>query len=98
MARPRVVSATRLRPSHRKLEYRRQTQMAFLNKNTALAVAALVACGSAAATEDYDLRYAPGYGGADMSAPFEGGWVFQAHGYYYSGNLRSAQTVNTDLT
>ena len=35
--------------------------MAFLNKNTALAVAALVACGSAAATEDYDLRYAPGY-------------------------------------
>jgi hypothetical protein len=72
--------------------------MAFLNKNTALAVAALVACGSAAATEDYDLRYAPGYGGADMSAPFEGGWVFQAHGYYYSGNLRSAQTVNTDLT
>ena len=72
--------------------------MAFLNKNTALAVAALVACGSAAATEDYDLRYAPGYGGADMSAPFEGDWVFQAHGYYYSGNLRSTQTVSTDLT
>ena len=63
--------------------------MAFLNKNTALAVAALVACGSAAATEDYDLRYAPGYGAADMSAPFEGGWVFQAHAYAYSGNIRS---------
>ena len=72
--------------------------MAILNKNTALAIAALVACGSAAATEDYDLRYAPGYGGADMSAPFEGGWVFQSHAYYYSGNIRSTQTVATDLT
>ena len=63
--------------------------MAFLNKNTTLALAALIACGSAAATEDYDLRYAPGYGAADMSAPFEGGWVFQAHGYFYSGNIRN---------
>jgi hypothetical protein len=72
--------------------------MAFLNKNTALAVAALVACGSAAATEDYDLRYAPGYGAADMSAPFEGGWVFQAHAYFYSGNVRGVQQVATDLT
>ncbi len=72
--------------------------MAFMNKNTALAVAALVACGSAAATEDYDLRYAPGYGAADMSAPFEGGWVFQAHAYFYSGNVRGTQTVATDLT
>ena len=62
--------------------------MAFLNKNTVLALAALVACGGAAATEDYDLRYAPGYGAADMSAPFEGGWVFQAHAYAYSGNIR----------
>jgi hypothetical protein len=72
--------------------------MAILNKNTALAIAALVACGSAAATEDYDLRYAPGYGAADMSAPFEGGWVFQAHAYVYSGNIRGSQTVATDLT
>ena len=72
--------------------------MAFLNKNTALAIAALVACGSAAATEDYDLRYAPGYGGADMSAPFEGGWVFQAHAYAYSGNVRGTSVVATDLS
>ena len=72
--------------------------MAFVNKNIALAVAALAACGSAAATEDYDLRYAPGYGAADMSAPFEGGWVFQAHAYFYSGNVRGTQTVATDLT
>ena len=66
--------------------------MAFMNKNIALAVAALAACGSAAATEDYDLRYAPGYGAADMSAPFEGGWVFQAHAYAYSGNIRGTTT------
>jgi hypothetical protein len=72
--------------------------MAFLNKNIALATAALVACGTAAASEDYDLRYAPGYGGADMSAPFEGGWVFQAHAYVYSGNVRGTQAVDTDLS
>jgi hypothetical protein len=72
--------------------------MAFLNKNTALAVAAVVACGTAAATEDYDLRYAPGYGAADMSAPFEGGWVFQAHAYAYSGNIRGTSVQQTDLT
>jgi len=72
--------------------------MAFLNKNTALAVAALVVCGSAAATEDYDLRYAPGYGGADMSAPFEGGWVFQAHAYAYSGNIRGSTSTTLPFT
>jgi hypothetical protein len=69
--------------------------MAFLNKNTVLALAALVACGTAAATEDYDLRYAPGYGAADMSAPFEGGWVFQAHAYAYSGNVRGTTVAPT---
>ena len=67
-------------------------------KKIALALAALAACGTAAATEDYDLRYAPGYGGADMSAPFEGGWVFQAHAYFYSGNVRGTETVPVDLT
>jgi len=72
--------------------------MAFINKNTALALAALVACGTAAATEDYDLRYAPGIGGADMSAPFEGGWVFQAPVYNYSGNVRNTSVVATDLS
>src|SRR4051812_22477702 len=72
--------------------------MAIVNKNIALAIAALVACGSAAATEDTDLRYAPGYGGADMSAPFEGGWVFQAHAYAYSGNVRGTSVIPTDLS
>jgi hypothetical protein len=56
-----------------------------------------IACGTAAATEDYDLRYAPGVGGADMSAPFEGGWVFQAPVYVYSGNVRSSSQVTTPL-
>ncbi len=72
--------------------------MAFLNKNIALATAAALACGAAAASEDYDLRYAPGYGGADMSAPFEGGWVFQAHTYVYSGNVRGTQVVPSDVS
>ena len=72
--------------------------MAFITKNTALAIAALAVCGTAAATEDYDLRYAPGYGGAAMSAPFEGGWVFPLHNYWYSGNIRGSTTANTDLT
>jgi hypothetical protein len=72
--------------------------MAFIDKKVALAIAAAAACGTAAATEAYDLRYAPGYGAADMSAPFEGGWVFQAHAYAYSGNVRGTQTVSTDLT
>ncbi len=72
--------------------------MAFLNKNIALAIATLAACGTAAASEDYDLRYAPGYGAADMSAPFEGGWVFQAHAYAYSGNVRGTQTIAGDLS
>ncbi len=73
--------------------------MAFLNKNIALATAALVACGTAAATEDYDLRYAPGIGGADMSAPFEGGWVFQIPAYVYSGNIRTTtNTMPTDIS
>jgi hypothetical protein len=72
--------------------------MATFNKCTAIAVAALAACGTAAASEDYDLRYAPGVGGADLSAPFEAGWVFQAPAYAYSGNIRSTSTVATDLT
>jgi hypothetical protein len=72
--------------------------MAFLNKNTALAIAALVACGSAAARKTTTCATRRAYGAADMSAPFEGGWVFQAHAYVYSGNVRGTQTVPTDLT
>jgi hypothetical protein len=65
---------------------------------TSLAAAVALACGAAHASEDYDLRYAPGIGGADMSAPFEAGWVFQAPAYVYSGHVDSSSQVSTDLT
>jgi hypothetical protein len=72
--------------------------MGLIKKNIALAATLAIACGSAAASEDYDLRYAPGIGGADMSAPFEGGWVFQAPVYVYSGNVRTSSQTVTPLT
>ncbi len=72
--------------------------MVNMNKKLVLASVAAMACGAAVASEDYDLRYAPGIGGADMSAPFEGGWVFQAPAYVYSGNIRSTTTTVTNLT
>jgi hypothetical protein len=72
--------------------------MGTFNKKIVLAVASLAACGMAAASEDYDLRYAPGIGGADMSAPFEAGWVFQAPAYVYSGHIRATTVRPTDLT
>jgi hypothetical protein len=71
--------------------------MGLIKKNVALAALAAIACGGAWASEDYDLRYAPGIGGADMSAPFEGGWVFQAPVYVYSGNVRSTLQTVTSL-
>jgi hypothetical protein len=72
--------------------------MGLFNKKIALALAAVAACGAASASEDYDLRYAPGIGGADMSAPFEGGWVFQAPAYVYSGHVKTSSEVQTSLT
>src|SRR5471030_1709027 len=96
MAVPRVIGATRLRPLEKTST--ETTHMAFITKNTALALAALVACGTAAASEDYDLRYAPGIGGADMSAPFEGGWVFQLPTYVYSGHVKTSSEIQTSLT
>jgi len=67
-------------------------------KNLAWAAVAAATCGSALASEDYDLRYAPGIGGADMSAPFEAGWVFQAPVYVYSGGVKNSIAQVTDLT
>jgi len=72
--------------------------MGMIKNNVALAALAAIACGNALASEDYDLRYAPGIGGADMSAPFEGGWVFQAPVYVYSGNVRTSTQTVTPLT
>jgi hypothetical protein len=67
-------------------------------KNLAWTAIAAMTCGSALASEDYDLRYAPGIGGADMSAPFEAGWVFQAPVYVYSGSVKNSTPQVTDLT
>jgi len=67
-------------------------------KHLAWAALAAMSCGSALASEDYDLRYAPGIGGADMSAPFEAGWVFQAPVYVYSGGVKNSTAQVTDLT
>jgi len=66
-------------------------------KHIALAGVLAIAAGAASASEDYDLRYAPGIGGADMSAPFEGGWVFQAPTYVYSGHVHSSTQTVTNL-
>ena len=71
--------------------------MGLNKKNIVLAAVAALLGSSAMASEDYDLRYAPGIGGADMSAPFEGGWVFQAPAYVYSGNVRSSSQTVTNL-
>ena len=52
---------------------------------SALVLAAALACGAAHATENFDLRYAPGIGGADMSAPVEPGMYLQVpYWHYYS--------------
>jgi len=71
--------------------------MGSTKKSLAVAVVATLLGSTAMASEDYDLRYAPGIGGADMSAPFEGGWVFQAPAYVYSGNVRSTSQTVTGL-
>lgn len=71
--------------------------MGSITRKIALAGAAALACGAASASEDYDLRYAPGIGGADMSAPFEGGWVFQAPVYAYQGKVKNDTVVQTPL-
>ena len=68
-----------------------------LNTSLLAGLAALT-CASAQATENYDLRYAPGNGGSDMTAPFEAGWAFQAPLYVYSGSARTSTNTVTDLT
>ena len=72
--------------------------MGSVTKQLAGAALAALSCGAAMATEDYDLRYAPGIGGADMSAPYEGGWVLQTPWYTYSGKLNQTSATVTDLT
>ena len=63
-------------------------------------LAALIAtlmAGAAQASEDFTLRYAPGIGGADMSAPLEGGWVIQTPVFSYRAHIDHGQVVSTPL-
>jgi hypothetical protein len=65
----------------------------------ALAAAVLGALGGQVhASENYDLRYPPGFGGADMSAPLDPGWYFQFLAYSYSGKVKSPTAAAVDLT
>ena len=58
-----------------------------------LSAAALLALGfDAQATEAFALRYVPGIGGADMSAPLEPGTVLQIPLYAYHATLNSSST------
>lgn len=72
--------------------------MRVTGKVLAASAAAVATCISAQATEHFDLRYSPGSGAADMSAPFERGWVFQSHAYIYSGNIRGTSTLTNDVS
>lgn len=50
------------------------------------ALVAALAAGSVQATENFGLRYVPGIGGGDMSAPLDPGWYGQIATFYYSAN------------
>lgn len=65
--------------------------MMFPRTCVVLAAGAGLAC-SALATEKFDLRYAPGNGGSDMTAPLESGLYFQMPLYAYHGSLRADLT------
>lgn len=55
-------------------------------------------CGGAAATENYDLRYAPGIGGADMSAPADPGTYFQIPLYVYSAEVKTTTSTSQSVS
>lgn len=50
------------------------------------ALAATLMAGSASATENFGLRYVPGIGGGDMSAPLDPGWYGQIATFAYHAN------------
>jgi hypothetical protein len=65
----------------------------------AIVTAALTALvGQVHASENFDLRYPPGFGGADMSAPLDPGWYFQLLAYSYSGKVKSPTAATVDIT
>lgn len=55
------------------------------------ALAATLAAGSAQATENFGLRYVPGIGGGDMSAPLDPGWYGQVAMFaYHAGKVKDS--------
>lgn len=55
------------------------------------AMAATLFAGSASATENFGLRYAPGIGGGDMSAPLDPGWYGQIAAFaYHAGKVKNS--------
>ncbi len=55
------------------------------------ALAATLFAGSASATENFGLRYAPGIGGGDMSAPLDPGWYGQIAAFaYHAGTVKNS--------
>ncbi|CAH0353261.1 hypothetical protein AQB9606_03142 [Aquabacterium sp. CECT 9606] len=75
----------------------RRGSMCFARLGSSLAIVISVAR-IANATENFDVRYAPGLGGADMSAPVDPGWYFQAPSYAYDGKISLSLTDDVDLT
>jgi hypothetical protein len=54
-------------------------------------LAATLAAGSAQATENFGLRYVPGIGGGDMSAPLDPGWYGQIATFaYHAGKVKDS--------
>jgi hypothetical protein len=69
-----------------------------LHRAALAAIASTSLAGAVHASENYDLRYPPGFGGADMSAPLDPGWYFQFLAYSYSGKVKSSTAAAVDLT
>lgn len=63
------------------------------------ALAASLIAGTASATETYSLRYAPGAGGGDMSAPLDPGWYGQIATFaYHAGHVKGAPVGTASLS
>lgn len=64
---------------------RRATALA---AGAALLLGAALLAGQAKATENYALRYSPGIGGTDMTAPLDPGWYGNVNLWVYEGKLK----------
>lgn len=63
----------------------------------ALVAATWLAAGDALASENYNLRYAPGIGGSDMSTPLEPGLYGNVNFWIYNAKLENTQAKRTSL-